>query len=119
MTGLKKLKQVCLEAEGSAESIRARLRAGDVLGMKAKVLLRDYGADEALIELDGVVFLIDTTSRLVDAKIPTDFASKTTAQYFPGIKNVADQIALYKSQPKLGFDDFKWFYAQRLSKKEV
>jgi hypothetical protein len=83
------------------------IRNGRIGGLKAKVLMRDYGDTKALVEINGERFVIDDSTRLKTAGIETDYSSKVASQYFKGVKTAKDLNDLLAKYPKLGFEDFK------------
>jgi len=95
------------------EGIRQAIRSGNVAQLSAKVLLRNYGDVRAIVEINGIRFAIDDSSRLKTAGIITDYTQKTTSQYFPGLRTGQDEVNLFKSLPKLTLQDFKYDTTKR------
>ena len=105
--------------QDTAETIRQAIRRGDVSGLHAKVLMRDVGATQAIIVINGIKFVIDDSSRLKYANISTDYSQKVSSQYYPGIKNDRDLINLYKTLPHLGLSDFTRIILKRFNRNRL
>jgi hypothetical protein len=91
----------------SENDIRQAIHAGHTENLKAKVLMRDVGATEGIIEINGVTFVINDTSWLKYAGINTDYSTRVTSQYYPGLKNGQDLIERLRHLPRLTLADFK------------
>ena len=81
--------------------------------------MRDVGATQAIIVINGIKFVIDDSSRLKYANISTDYSQKVSSQYYPGIKNDRDLINLYKTLPHLGLSDFTRIILKKVQQKQI
>lgn len=87
------------------DKVRQALQTGQTSMLIAKVLFRPVGADQAIVEINGVRFTIDYVDRLVRAGVRVDCDTRKTN--WRGVKTQMDVTDLYRRFPRLGWGDFK------------
>jgi len=85
--------------------IREKLKSGVVTDLKATIIWRSAGSTEALVEINGIKFVIDNSNRLKMAGVTTDYSKRDVI--IPVAGKTGGELNEYLKQfPKLGKDDF-------------
>jgi hypothetical protein len=91
--------------EPSTNEILGKLKSGEVKDLKATILWRAAGSTEALIDISGQKFVIDSSDRLKLAEIETDYSKRKVVIH--GVKTGTELKDYLKKFPKLGREHFK------------
>lgn len=88
------------------QSIRERLKNGEFKGKEYLVLFRPVGSTQAVIEIGGMKFTVDDSTRPKYAGMNLNVYKSKRRSQLPELKTQKDVMEYFNSFPKLGKEDF-------------
>lgn len=99
-------KKIMGEAVSNVEDeVRAKLAAGEMKGVHYRSIFRSYGGTQAVVEIMGMKFTIDDSTRLTKQAKMVQVGGRGLS-VLPGRKTGKDLNDYFNSFPKLGLKDF-------------